>query len=80
VWSVSLDDVRDKSERQVLIDFIYKTTNQATKEVGAILKYNLFAYRRDTEKSKKDLYYSTLPYCKFLNLIIQIKQIDVTYS
>lgn len=32
--SVSLDDVRDKDKRKLLIDFIYKTTtNQVAEEV-----------------------------------------------
>lgn len=68
--SVSLDNVRDKDKRKLLIDFIYKTTSQAAREVWGDFKVQcVYLSKKHIEELEKPVYYSTTIYYKFLNLI-----------
>ncbi|XP_011860739.1 PREDICTED: uncharacterized protein LOC105557935 [Vollenhovia emeryi] len=56
VPSVSLDDVRDKDKRKLLIDFIYKTTTgQTAREVWGDFKQCLCLSKRHVEEQDKPL-------------------------
>lgn len=62
VSSVSLDDVRDKGKRKLLIDFIYKTTtSQAAEEVWGDFKVPFCLSKRHREEQERPvLSYSTI--------------------
>lgn len=60
VPSVSLDDVQDKDQRKLVIDFIYqKTIDQAAKEVWSDFKIQrpCLYIKRHVEAEKPVLYY-----------------------
>lgn len=67
---VSLDDIRNKDERKLMIDFIYRTTiSQTEKEVWGDFKVQRSCLsQRHAEDKPVLLYYNTL-YCKFLSFI-----------
>lgn len=63
VPSVSLDDVQDKDERKLMIDFIYKTTiNQAAKEVWGDFKVqrSCLSKKHVEEQEKPVLFYYSI--------------------
>jgi len=62
--SVSLDNVRDKDKRELMINFIYKTTiNQAAKEVWNDFKVQDSCLSHVEELEKPVLFYHS-NYCK----------------
>lgn len=64
--SVSLDDIRDKDERKLIIDFIYKSTvNQAAKEVWNDFKESSCV--PDVEEREKLVLFYYSNYCKMFN-------------
>lgn len=59
--SVSLDNVRDKDKRELMINFIYKTTvNQATKEVWNDFKVQDFCSSHIELERPVLFYHSTI--------------------
>jgi len=84
VPSVNLDDIQDKNQRKLMIDFIYqKTIDRATKEIWGDFKIQPSLYvKRYTEEQQKPViilynYYKfAISFIAIINRLNNLQEID----
>jgi hypothetical protein len=75
--NVSLDDIEDKDQRKLLIDFTYRTiTQQAAKEVwGDFEVQNLCLLQRHMEQQEKPVLFQYNVYFYLLQVLQKINKL-----